>query len=244
MRYLIISDLHSNIESLDVALEYKDYQQVIVLGDLVGYGANPNEVVERVQSLPVYATVRGNHDKVVAGLADGEMFVGHALAAALWSRQYMTPANLAYLRRLPKGPKTVDSIISIAHGSPLDEDEYIIYEEDARYQFSAFTTPLCFFGHSHLPGIFLLEDHEISYEPAQEGRPYTLDLSGRSKYLINPGSTGQPRDRDPRGSFAVLDTDKKLIEFFRYEYPHALTQRKILDAGLPAFLAQRLSLGR
>lgn len=245
MRYLVISDLHSNIESLEAALEYKDYDQVLVLGDLVGYGANPNEVVDRVRSLPVYGIVRGNHDKVVAGLEDGEFFVGHAYSAALWSRQYMTPVNMAYLRKLPQGPVVVDSIISLAHGSPIDEDDYIIYEDEAAAQFFGFATPLCFFGHSHLPGIFSLDSSdEILSDLPKHGERYPLDLSGRQKYLINPGSTGQPRDGDPRGSFAVLDTAKASVEFIRYDYARERTQRKILDAGLPPFLAQRLSIGR
>ncbi|MBI1745112.1 MAG: metallophosphoesterase family protein [Acidobacteria bacterium] len=245
MRYLIISDLHSNLESLDAALDYQEYDQVLILGDLVGYGANPNEVIDRVRQLPVQAMVRGNHDKVVAGLEDGEFFVGYALEAALWSRRHLTAENLAFLRRLPQGPVTVDSLITLAHGAPLGEDEYIIYEEDARPQFSAFNTPICFFGHSHLPIIFNLGPSQtVLYGIPKHNDRYTLDLTGAQQYLINPGSTGQPRDGDARGSFAVLDTEQKCIEFMRYEYAKEATQRKILEARLPPFLANRLSKGR
>jgi predicted phosphodiesterase len=245
MRYMIISDLHSNLESLEAALQYRAYDRVVVLGDIVGYGANPNEVVDLVRDLNPIAMVRGNHDKVVSGVEDGELFSAHALQAARWSRRQITPGNSAYLKNLAQGPIEVNSLFSIAHGSPLDEDEYLVYEEDAEPQFRGFRTPVCFFGHTHIPVIFALTgESQLLYDfPAGE-QSLELDLSGARRYLINPGSVGQPRDGNPLGSFAVFDSDQKTVQFLRYEYPIAVAQKKILQAGLPPFLAQRLSVGR
>ncbi len=245
MRYLILSDLHSNLESLQEALEYKHYNRVVVLGDLVGYGANPNEVLHIVRSLTPDPIIRGNHDRIVAGLDDGEYFSPHAYQAAMWTRKAANKQNLIYLRNLAQGPVASGSLFTVSHGSPLDEDTYVIQEEEAWPQFGAFETPLCFFGHTHLPTIFALtREGGLSYEYPRNGQIYDLDLSGKLKYLINPGSVGQPRDNDPMGSFAVFDDGKAAIEFFRYPYPIAAAQKKILDAGLPPFLAHRLALGR
>lgn len=245
MRYLIISDIHSNLESLKAALQYKDYDAVVVLGDIVGYGANPNEVIDIIRDLNPRAIVRGNHDRVVAGLDEGELFVSHAYQACMWSRRNITESNRAYLAGLPQGPVQVDETFMICHGSPLDEDEYIIYDDDALPQFAALNVPACFFGHSHIPVIFALtEDGELLYDYPRHSQSYELDLSGKTRYLINPGSIGQPRDGNPQGSFAIFDIGKRMVEFFRYDYLLEITQQKILKAGLPPFLAHRLAAGR
>lgn len=245
MRYLVISDLHSNLESMRAALQYNDYNGVVVLGDIVGYGANPNEVVDIVRDLKPYAIVRGNHDRIVSGLDDGAYFSPQALQAAMWSRRVMNQPSLDYLRNLAQGPLAPDSLITVCHGSPLDEDEYVIDEEEAWPQFKAFDTPICFFGHTHLPTIFALtQGSGLSYDYPKDQQSYELDLSGTTKYLINPGSVGQPHDNNPMGGFAVLDSDKKTVQFLRYDYSIEVAQKKILDAGLPSYLAHRLALGR
>ncbi len=244
MRYLIISDLHSNLESLSAALEYRDYDAALVLGDIVGYGANPNEVTEIVRDLGALLIIRGNHDRVAAGLDQGELFSQAAYLAAMWTRQMLTPENRLWLQRLPIGPADLNGQLTIAHGSPLDEDEYLFDPAEARPQFSAFSTPICFVGHTHIPGIFALgKDGEIAFEQPRASDSFDLDLS-RYRFLINPGSVGQPRDGDPRGSFAVYDTARSQIEFHRYPYAVEVAQRKIMDAGLPPFLARRLAAGR
>lgn len=244
MRYLIISDLHSNLESLRAALEYRDYDAALVLGDIVGYGANPNEVAEIVRHLGPALIVRGNHDRVAAGLDQGELFSQAAYLAAMWTRRVLTLENRCWLEQLPRGPADLDGLLTIAHGSPLDEDEYLFDPTEAKPQFGAFSTPICFVGHTHIPAIFALgRDGELVFEQPRASESFDLDL-GRYRFLINPGSVGQPRDGDPRGSFAVYDTAKSRIEFHRYPYDIEAAQRKIMDAGLPPFLARRLAAGR
>ncbi|MBI4455832.1 MAG: metallophosphoesterase family protein [Acidobacteria bacterium] len=242
MRYLVISDIHSNLEALQVVLQYHDYDQALMLGDIVGYGANPEEVVQLVRELRPVATVRGNHDKVVAGLETGDVFVSHALAAALWTRQQLSVESLQYVRDLPVGPRQIDAHISIAHGSPRDEDEYLFPYHPKIAVFDAFSTRICFFGHTHIPTVFY-QTGEATYSGHVES-PLKLTLNLEySRYLINPGSVGQPRDGDPRAAFLVLDTNTSTAEFFRVDYDIQTAQRKIREAGLPDFLSERLARG-
>src|SRR5262245_17716763 len=152
MRYLILSDIHSNLEALEAVLRaaaVKKYDAVLVLGDLVGYGADPNAVVERIQGLKAKATVRGNHDKVAAGLDDPDDFNPVAKTAANWTRHELTPSTIEYLRAMPAGPVTVDDGIDICHGSPIDEDLYIVADLDAARSIAASQRSLCLFGHTH-----------------------------------------------------------------------------------------------
>lgn len=247
MRYLILTDIHANLEALEACLAdaaLRGYDETLFLGDLVGYGADPNAVVERVRDLQPLAMVRGNHDKVVFGMDQAEGFNAVAKSAAAWMLEVLTPANRDWVAALPQGPETVDDLVEICHGSPFDEDAYIFDEADARLALSTSERPLCLFGHTHYPITFELADTEFtSIGPAMDEEA-RLDLLEGVKYLVNPGSVGQPRDGDPRAAYAIVDADARHIELFRLIYPVELAQKKIIDAGLPEVLARRLAAGR
>ncbi len=246
MRYLVISDIHGNLEALEEVLKQTPpFDQLVCLGDLVGYGASPNEVITTVRSHDLAGVIRGNHDKVCAGLDPGFNFNNNAYASAMWTRDRLSPDNFDYLRQLPEGPVVVSPDITIAHGSPMDEDYYILYENDAYISFQAFNTRLCFFGHSHVPGIFVLEESASSfyYFIPRGDATFKLRGDGSCRYLVNPGSVGQPRDYDPRASFCLLDTEQWTLSFFKLNYPTKEAARKITAAGLPEFLAERLFTG-
>jgi len=246
MRYLILSDIHSNREALAAVLNRvrrKRWDKAIVLGDVVGYGANPNEAIDTVRSLRPLVAIRGNHDKVCSGVEDGEMFNRVALQAAIWTREHLTPSNLHWLRSLPEGPVVVDGAFAIAHGTPIDEDAYIFGEIEALNVFRQTAFPLCFFGHSHFPVIFGLSPDAIQ-TVLTEPPSFRFRLEPGMRYLVNPGSIGQPRDGIPLASFAMFDSDTRTVAIHRVRYPLERAQRKILGAGLPRPLADRLSLGR
>jgi predicted phosphodiesterase len=248
MRYLVLSDIHSNLEALDAVLRAsaaQRYDAVLVLGDLVGYGADPNAVVDRVRGLNPAAIVRGNHDKVAAGLDDAEDFNPMAKSAAHWTRESLTPQNLEYLRGLPTGPLIVDDMIEICHGSPLDEDLYVVADIDAARSISVARKPICLFGHTHVAVSARMDDQRCLHIDAPQGHPeFPTAISPESKYLINPGSVGQPRDGDSRAAYAIADLEQTIVTLYRVAYPIETAQKKILDAGLPPMLAYRLGMGR
>jgi predicted phosphodiesterase len=248
MRYLVLSDIHSNLEALDAVLTAsaaQKYQAVIVLGDLVGYGADPNAVVDRVQGLKPVAIVRGNHDKVAASLDDAEDFNPMARAAADWTRQTLSAGALEYLATLPKGPQIVDQMIEICHGSPMDEDLYVVADVDAARSIAQARTPVCLFGHTHVAlSASIGDDQHLAIETPQGHPEFSLKIEGATKYLINPGSVGQPRDGDARAAYAIADSGKRTVTLHRVAYPIAAAQKKILEAGLPPMLAYRLGMGR
>jgi diadenosine tetraphosphatase ApaH/serine/threonine PP2A family protein phosphatase len=248
LRYLVLTDIHANLEALDTCLAdagSRRCDRTLFLGDLVGYGADPNAVVERVRDLQPLAMVRGNHDKVVFGIDQAEGFNAVAKSAAAWTLETLTDENREWVAALPQGPHAVDDLVEICHGAPYDEDAYIFDEADARLALSTSLRPLCLFGHTHYPITFELEDAGAfaSIGPAADVEA-RLDLRGGVKYLVNPGSVGQPRDGDPRAAYAIVDTASKHVELFRLAYPVEVTQRKIIDAGLPEVLARRLTAGR
>ena len=246
MRYLILSDIHSNREALEAVMSHvrrKRWDKALVLGDVVGYGANPNQAVESIRRLRPIVAIRGNHDKVCSGIEDGEMFNRVALQAALWTRKKLTPANLRWLRALPEGPVIVDGKFAIAHGTPIDEDAYIFGEIEALNVFRQTAFPLCFFGHSHFPVIFGLSPDAIQ-TVLTNGASFRFRLEPGVRYLVNPGSIGQPRDGNPLASYAVFDSGTRTVTISRVPYPVRRAQQKILDAGLPRPLADRLALGR
>lgn len=246
LRYLILSDMHANWDAFEAVLRRarrKRFDAVLVLGDLVGYGAAPNQVVDAVRALgPRLHTVRGNHDKVVAGIDAGGNFNQTALAAAQWTTGRLTPANLRYVRNLPQGPLQVEEGVAICHGSPLDEDTYVFSDVDAWEIFSSFRMPVTFFGHTHIPSLFWLEGRLIGVR-ALRGTSGRIKLDPGLRYLINPGSIGQPRDRDPRASYMTYDSAKGIVRWYRVEYPVQESQRRIRKAGLPHTLADRLAFG-
>jgi predicted phosphodiesterase len=246
MRYLILSDIHANQEALSAALAHvrrKRWDRTLVLGDVVGYGANPNQAIDIVRSLRSLVAIRGNHDKVCSGVESGEMFNRVALQAAMWTRDRLTPANLRWLASLPEGPAIVDGAFAVAHGTPIDEDAYIFGEIEALNVFRQTTFPLCFFGHSHFPVVFGLSPDAIQTF-LTTSPSFRFRLEPGVRYLVNPGSIGQPRDGNPLASFAMFDTDTRTVTVYRVPYRVERAQKRILDAGLPRPLADRLALGR
>jgi predicted phosphodiesterase len=245
VRYLILSDIHANWEALQAVLRKagSEYDRILCCGDLVGYGADPDAVTEWVQS-NVASTVRGNHDKAAAGLEDLEWFNPVAKESALWTQAVMKPGNIAYLRDLVKGPERVNGF-QILHGSPLDEDEYVVTEREVAQIAPYLDAELSFFGHTHLQGGFLCHRNGVmSLRAVGEGSDEeTLELEKDASYLINPGSVGQPRDGDPRAAYAVYQPEERLVTLCRAEYDVATAQKKILRAGLPELLAVRLEAG-
>jgi predicted phosphodiesterase len=246
MRYLVISDIHSNLEALEAVLRAaQKHDAVLVLGDLVGYGADPNAVVERVRALAPAAIVRGNHDKVAAGLDTAEDFNPMARSAAQWTRDALSPATLEYLRALPEGPHVVNQTVEICHGSPLDEDLYVVADLDAARSIAVSKVPVCLFGHTHVALSARMDGQRRLEIEAPQGHPeFETRIEPDCKYLINPGSVGQPRDGDARAAYAIADTDRKLVTLYRVAYPIEAAQKKILEAGLPPMLAYRLGMGR
>jgi predicted phosphodiesterase len=247
MKYLVLSDIHGNLEALDasVAAAQRQYDAVLVLGDLVGYGADPNAVVDLVRSLEPVAIIRGNHDKVASGVEDAEGFNTVARNAVTWTYETLTPDNRSYLQDLPLGPHVVDELVEICHGSPFDEDAYIFDELDALRALKAARRRVCLFGHTHVPVVFQLTTDE-ALEVLMPGPEPELVLAFQPgfRYLVNPGSVGQPRDGDPRASFAIVDAASAEMKLFRVAYEIESAQQKVIRAGLPEILAHRLSLGR
>ena len=220
----------------------KKFDEVICLGDFVGYGAEPNQVLDVMRTMKgrkLY--IRGNHDRVAAGFEDGEGFNHAARHAALWTRERLSAPNRRFLEKLPLGPLLRNGVM-ICHGTPHDEDEYVFNEQHARLVMEQHDAPIILYGHTHMPVIF-----EMSPEGRIAGFAIRGDaivrLDSRMRYLINPGSVGQPRDRNPQSSFMILDRGKLTVQFFRVEYDLEKTQMSILRAGLPRILADRLTHG-
>jgi predicted phosphodiesterase len=247
-RYLIISDIHSNLEALDAVLQASSRQRcdgVLVLGDLVGYGADPNAVVKRIRDLKPIAVIRGNHDKVAAGIDTAEDFNPMARLAAEWTRRVLTADTADYLRALPAGPMNVCDELEICHGSPIDEDMYIVGDGDAQRSIELAVRPVCFCGHTHVALRARLEaGHRVEISVPQGHPEFETTLEAGIKYLFNPGSVGQPRDGDARAAYAIVDVDARRVILYRVVYSVEAAQKKILDAGLPPMLAYRLGMGR
>ncbi len=250
MRYLVLTDIHANLEALDACLTdaaARGFDDALVLGDLVGYGPDPNGVVERIVALNPSALVRGNHDKVACGLEQAEGFNAVARSAAKWTLDTLTPHNRDWLAALPEGPTIVDDMVEICHGSPFDEDAYIFDELDAVRALKATKRALCLFGHTHYPVTFELSAEAFDTVGPAAAAESILALKPGAKYLVNPGSVGQPRDGDPRAAYAIVDTNGRKsprVELIRVKYPVEETQAKIVAAGLAEVLAQRLAVGR
>jgi diadenosine tetraphosphatase ApaH/serine/threonine PP2A family protein phosphatase len=244
MKYLIVSDIHANLEALEAVFEAAGtYDHALVLGDLVGYGANPDEVIERIRALPSATLIRGNHDKVATGLESVESFNHLARYAIQWTAAKLAPANRDWLAALPAGPTPIDSLVEICHGSPFDEDVYIFDDLDGRRAFNVMTRPLCLFGHTHVPAAFRF-DGEMEAVGPPRGERFALTLEEDVSYLVNCGAVGQPRDGDARAAFGLLDTESRTLTVMRVRYDVGAAQAKIIAAGLPEVLAQRLAIGR
>ena len=223
---------------------------IVNLGDIVGYGASPNEVTERSRKLGGMF-VRGNHDKACSGVTSYEGFNPIAGIAVLWTRTMLRPELTKWLYELPQGPRTLEGLANVrfVHGSPLDEDEYLLAMEEAAQAMEAADAPVIFFGHTHVQGGFLMGNGDAAvlrpvYKTKDEREEFTYKLLPGRRYLINPGSIGQPRDGDWRAAFATYDSDKREVRYLRVPYDVAGAQKRIRDAQLPERLAARLSAGR
>jgi len=246
MRYLILSDIHANATALDAALEAaKDHwEKVVCLGDVVGYGPDPNEVIDRVRALGA-VTIRGNHDKAGSGVANPDDFNPVARNAALWTRDQLRAENREWLEKLPVGPMTINGF-SIVHGAFRDEDEYVFAPAQALTSLLDAPSAVNFFGHTHLQGGFTLRDTvDVLHFKPPAGSPFSpLTIEDGTTYLLNPGSIGQPRDGDTRAAFAIADLEKNSVEFWRVPYDIEAVQKRMAAVGLPEPLILRLSFGR
>jgi predicted phosphodiesterase len=236
---LILSDIHANLEALEAVLADAEgkYDQILCLGDLVGYGADPNAIVGWARA-NVAAIIRGNHDKDCSNNDSLEHYRSVAVAAALWTRSHLSEESLAYLRAMPRGPLRYDGV-DLVHGSPGDEDEYVTAPEEAAQLRQSLDTQVTFFGHTHIQGGFLLARRGVK----EMERPEVLELEPDHSYLLNPGSVGQPRDGDPRAGYILYDSERRIVEYRRVGYDVAKAASKIRQAGLPDALAERLFLG-
>lgn len=253
MRYVIFSDVHANIEALAAVLAHaarKRKDAWVFLGDAVGYGAAPNQVIERLRRLKGrLVAVRGNHDRVVLDPSSGiEFFNDHAKLAARWTSIVLHPANRRWLASVPAGPVWLEPHIVACHGAPQDEDTYIFADSDAVDAFVAVPQAwVVFFGHSHVPCVYELrregDEAHLSFAWLKGADRMELSLSRRSRYLINVGAVGQPRDRDWRPAYGVFDSDRGKLTIYRIVYDAHAARKRILDAGLPQILGDRLVRG-
>jgi diadenosine tetraphosphatase ApaH/serine/threonine PP2A family protein phosphatase len=241
LRYAIISDIHGNFQALEAVLELIDRlapDRIICLGDIVGYGADPSLCIERVRHR-CSTVIMGNHDAAAVELTSIAFFNPVAHEAALWTRAALNDDEKDYLKQLPLTARIEDFIL--IHSSP-DEPQHWHYmhsEDDAAGRFEFFDSQLLFFGHTHYAGVFEHDGHSVV-----ERRPDNFKLQENSRYMVNVGSLGQPRDGDPDASFAVFDSQTREIVFFRHPYDIAAAGKRILEAGLPSVLASRLALGK
>ena len=242
MRVLVVSDIHANLTALEAVLQDAGpFDCVWCLGDLVGYGPDPNEVIERIRSLPGLLCLIGNHDQAALGIIPLSRFNSDAGAAAAWTMEHLLPENTAYLRSLPSRISFED--FTLAHGSPRQPVwEYILDAKTADGNFDSFSTNYCLIGHSHLPLIFHRPrgDSRAALVAVSWEQPLELD----PRMILNPGSVGQPRDGDPRAAFAMFDDGRSRVVLRRVAYPLGPAQEAILAAGLPRHLAARLAVGR
>lgn len=247
MKYAIISDLHANLEALEAVLvDMRPHADtVICLGDIVGYNANPNECLELVRNV-CDVVISGNHDQAACGLRPYDDFSEYAREAMDWTRRQLTPAWYQYLRNLPSTAMFGDSWLA-AHGSPRDTDEYLFLTPHFQAAFLYLQEDLpqvrgCFIGHTHLPMIWQCTFDGI-VSPVHP-TSYTVALQPAHRYIINPGSVGQPRYGKPAASYILLDDQTRTVEFRFVTYDVAAAQDKIYDAMLPLPLAERLALGQ
>lgn len=243
---LILSDLHANLHALRVVLRYarrRAIQRFILLGDLVGYGAQPNQVLERVLTLRPRLVVRGNHDRACAFEDQAGSFSLPARLSCAWTRDHLSREHLRLLQELPQGPLWVGDDYQVAHGSPEDEDAYLLHDRDAAHAFDGFTAQACFFGHTHLPGGWELDEGRHTLTSLRLEPGVWFHLKPGCRYLLNPGSVGQPRDRDPRLSFMTYDPKRLRVKLHRMDYDHRGAARAITAAGLHPTLAERLQHG-
>ena len=247
MRLLILSDLHANLTAFETALAAASgkWDAAVCLGDVVGYGPDPAAVSRKLRNI-TQDIIRGNHDKAVAGIMNSDDFNPVARMAVEWTQAQLDSEQMAWLAALPPGPRTAQGVVMI-HGAFQDEDEYVFTPAQALEGLLDSSTVLSFFGHTHHQGGFSYHQSDIELLPLRP-KPTemfsALHLEPDHKYLLNPGSIGQPRDGDPRAAFAIADFDQKIVEFWRVPYDIPAVQARMYDANLPEPLIHRLTLGR
>jgi predicted phosphodiesterase len=242
MRILIVSDIHSNFVALETVLAVAgSYDQLWNLGDTIGYGPRPNECVVAVQG--AHVLIAGNHDLASLGKVNLADFNPDARTANIWNGEQLTAENRALLEALP--PRCdIDTRFLAVHASPREPVwEYLLTLEQARDNFALFNTQVCLIGHSHVPLCFRQTAAGRYEGPLLPDPGDLLELQADARYIINPGSVGQPRNQDPRAAYAILDTAAGTVEFQRIDYDIAQTQRQMRDANLPTALIRRLEFG-
>ncbi len=247
MRVAILSDVHANLEALEVVLEdlaRRECDQIVCLGDFVGYGPNPNECVEMMRPRVEGRSVAGNHDWAAVGRLEITYFNSFAQEAIRWTQQALRPSTTAFISALPTEWSHDGAVPFLAvHGSPRDPiEEYVLDSSTAEENFRHRPFALCLHGHTHVPAVFVEEEGAVETRAFLAEEPLRLQPSAR--YLINVGSVGQPRDGDPRAAYAVLDEDPPTVTLIRLPYTLARTQEKMIREGLPEMLAERLGVGR
>jgi len=250
MRALIISDIHSNLQALEAVLSSApEHDDVWNLGDVVGYGANPNEVIDVARQLGG-VVVRGNHDRACCGKITIDDFSEAAADAITWTQGVLAEGNREWLRQLPAGPiKPAKERVICVHGMPRDEDEYLLYSGNAQAALDQSPAGIIFFGHTHRQVGFSRKGRDVlrfkpEFSSRDEAKQYELRLRKGTRYVLNPGSVGQPRDGDWRAAFAVFDAARALFTWHRVPYNLSTAQRRIRRAGLPDYLAARLRSGQ
>ncbi len=241
MRALVISDIHANLTALEAVLtDAQQFDTAWCLGDLVGYGPDPNECIERIRGLPELQCIMGNHDAAAVGIIDVDAFNPDARKTVLWTRERLTPANRDYLRNLPERARL--DYITLAHGSPYKPIwEYLLDTRAATISFECFDTPYCLVGHTHLPVLYYLPDDRTTAQLNVPEHVSQMTLAPRA--ILNPGSVGQPRDHDPRAAYAILDLDNYTWEWHRVEYTIPAVQERMSRENLPERHIARLSAG-
>jgi len=243
VRYLILSDIHANRHALSAVLadaSARGYDAALCLGDVVGYGADPAAALELTLALDPAGFIRGNHDKVCAGLEPATSFNDVARRAVEWTQQVLSAAQLSTLAQLRRGPVRISPELEICHGAPFNEDHYVFDRVDASRAMSSASAPICLFGHTHLPAVYSTPAHPVARVDEDLD---TFRLPREGGVLINVGSVGQPRDGDPRAAYGLLDLDAWTVQLRRVAYDVPGAQAAIRAAGLPAWLAQRLASG-
>lgn len=241
MRILVISDIHANLTALEKVLEDAgSVDAVWCLGDIVGYGPDPNECVDRIRQLPGLVCILGNHDAAALDQIDSDTFNPEARQAIQWTQKELSTASLAFLRSLPE-TRRLDQV-TLVHGSPRHPVwEYLLDTRSATANFQYFSTPYCFVGHSHLPVIFHLPEGEPFAKLSIPDPDTVVELSPRA--ILNPGSVGQPRDRDPRAAYAIYQPEEGSWESRRVEYRIEDVQTRMAAVGLPERHIVRLAAG-
>ncbi|MFI5371026.1 MAG: metallophosphoesterase family protein [Candidatus Eisenbacteria bacterium] len=240
MLHGIVSDIHGNLEALEAVLADLDRHHpdsIVCLGDFVGYGASPNECIDRLRPMIEHA-VAGNHDLAACGRLKLTYFNHHAALAATWTESTLRPDNREYLRQLPFSVRWRDTLL--VHASPAEPENwhYVLSPAEADEEMAAFEEVVCFIGHSHYPGTFDRQDRHVRYTRAADIR-----IEPGHRYLVNVASVGQPRDGDPRAGYLLYDDRERILRHVRLEYDIAGAMKRIGDAGLPRFLAERLQWG-